>query len=196
MYTYVQRSGCKKENTATYVHTGRSRTRTRAYVHGWVGIEKQHCRRVHGEPTGWVGTECVVVFIRRAWMQQPMETRPGVPQNGGNGLVFDRPHSERGPVDREGCGLPQNGGNGPPTVETGVLLIGRGVAYRKTDETDLLRSKRGSCSSGGVWRTAKRDSTGYCSSPPSTSFGLHGVLFIHPHRELFIQTPQQRSLFI
>ena len=35
-------------------------------------------------------------------------------------------------------------------------MIGRGVAYRKTDETDLLRSKRGSCSSGGVWRTAKR----------------------------------------
>ena len=27
----------------------------------------------------------------------------------------------------------------------GVLLIRRGVAYRKTDETDLLRSKRGSC---------------------------------------------------
>ena len=27
----------------------------------------------------------------------------------------------------------------------GVLLIGRGVAYRKTDEMDLLRSKRGSC---------------------------------------------------
>ena len=50
-----------------------------------------------------------------------------------------------GPVDWEGCGVPQNGGNGPPTVETVVLLIGRGVAYRKTDETDLLRSKRGSC---------------------------------------------------
>ena len=31
------------------------------------------------------------------------------------------------------------------TVETGVMLIRRGVAYRKTDETDLLRSKRGSC---------------------------------------------------
>src|SRR5215216_5007979 len=42
-----------------------------------------------------------------------------------------------------------------------------------------LRSKRGSCSSGGVWRTAKRDSTGYCSSPPSTSSSLHGLLFIH-----------------
>src|SRR4051812_28009014 len=38
-----------------------------------------------------------------------------------------------GPVDREGCGVPQNGGNGPPTVETGVLLIGRGVAYRKRE---------------------------------------------------------------
>ena len=69
------------------------------------------------EPTGWVGTECVVVFIGRAWTEQAMETRPGVPQNGGNG---------------------------PPTVETGVLLIGRGVAYRKTEETDLLCSKRGS----------------------------------------------------
>ena len=30
-------------------------------------------------------------------------------------------------------------------VRNGVLLIGRGVAYRKTEETDLLRSKRGSC---------------------------------------------------
>ena len=50
-----------------------------------------------------------------------------------------------GPVDREGCGVPQNGGNGPPTVETGVLLIGSGVAYHKTEETDLLWSKRGSC---------------------------------------------------
>src|SRR3954466_2362425 len=91
-------------------------------------------RRVHGEatervvftgrqrnawePTGWVGTECVVVFIGRAWTEQAMETRPSIPQNGGNG---------------------------PPTVETGVLLIGRGVAYRKTEETYLLRSKRGSC---------------------------------------------------
>ena len=49
--------------------------------------------------------------------------------------------------------------------------------------TTLFRSwsKRGSCSSGGVWRTAKRDSMRYCSSPPSTSSSLHGLLFIH-HR--------------
>ena len=69
-------------------------------------------RRVHGE-----ATECVV-FIRRAWTEQAMETRPGVPLNGRNG---------------------------PPTVKTGVLLIGRCVAYRKMEETDLLRLKRGSC---------------------------------------------------
>ena len=111
---------------------------------GWVRTEKQHCRRVHGEPTGWVRTKCVVVFIGRAWTEQAMETRPGGPQNGGNGLVFDWPHSKRDPVHREGSGIPQNGGNGPPTVEMGVLLIGRGVAYCKTNETDLLRSKWGS----------------------------------------------------
>ena len=108
-------------------------------------------RRVHREATKrvganrLVGTECVVVFIGRAWTEQAMETRPGVPQNGGNGLVFDKPRSKRDPVHREGSGVPQNGGNGPPTVETGVLLIERGVAYRKMEETDLLRSKRGSC---------------------------------------------------
>ena len=80
-----------------------------------------------------------------------------------------------GPVDWEGSGVPQNGGNGPPTVETGVLLIGRGVAYRKRTKrtcVGALRSKWGSCSSGGVWHTAKWDSTGYCSSPPSTSSSL------------------------
>ena len=93
--------------------------------------------------------------------------------------MFDRPHSKRDPVHREGSGIPQNGRNGPPTVETGILLIGRGVAYRKTD---LLRSKQGSCSSGGVWRTAKWDSTRYCSSPPSTSSSLHHALL---HRLLF-----------
>ena len=163
MYTYVQQPGCKKVNTSTYIHTGgvsnaNSRIRTaRARVHGWVRTEKQRHCHVHGE-----ATKCVV-FMRRqrnascslggngtrgsqpAWTEQTMETRPGVPQNGGNGLVFDRPRSKRDPVHREGSGVPQNGGNGPPTVETGVLLIGRCVAYRKIDETDLLRSKRGSC---------------------------------------------------
>ena len=69
-----------------------------------------------------------------------METRPGIPHNGGNGLVFDRPRSKRDPVPREGSGILKNGGNGPRMVETGVLLIGMGVTYRKTEETDLCWS--------------------------------------------------------
>ena len=82
-------------------------------------------RRVHREATKrvganrWVETECMVVFIGRAWTEQAMETRPGVPQNGGIGLVFDRPWWKRDLVHQEGSGVPQNGGNGPPTVETG-----------------------------------------------------------------------------
>ena len=153
MYTYVQWPGCKKVNTATYVHTGGvsdaySRIRTaRARVHGWIRTEKVCRRRVHKEATGWVGTECVVfIGSQPAWMKQLTEVRPVVPENGGNGLVFDRPRSKRdlvhregsgvprnggnglllhllwskwGPVDREGCGVPQNGRNGPPRSKQG-----------------------------------------------------------------------------
>ena len=90
-----------------------------ARVHGWVGMEKLRSHRVHGEATGWVGTECVIVFIGRAWTEQTMETRPGVPQNGGNGLVFDRPRSKRDPIHREGSSVPRNGGNELLLVETG-----------------------------------------------------------------------------
>ena len=83
--------------------------------------------------------------------------------------------------------VPQNGGNGPPTVKTGVLLIGRGVAYRNTEETDLCWSA--TVETGVLFN---HPSTGYCSSspPPPTvqpalSLGpvqppLHGLLFIQP----------------
>ena len=71
------------------------------------------------EPTGWVGTKCIVMFIGTACTEKPMDMRPSIPQNGGNSLVFDRPRSKRDPVHREGSGVPQNGGNEPPTVETG-----------------------------------------------------------------------------
>ena len=70
---------------------------------------------------------------------------------------------ERGPIDREGPGVPQNGGNRPPTVEMGVMLIGRGVAYRKTDETDLCWSATDETGGRGV---AYR------------KMGLHRILFI------------------
>ena len=169
------------------------------------------------------------------------------------------------------------------TVETGVLFIGRGVAYHKTglhgilfiSTVDLLQPPRAivhppstssnlhlqlfihgllfiqppphapppatvqpALSTGVLFN---QPSTGYCSSspPPATCStspppatvqpALHGVLFIqpstgscsstgsidrgtihpaatastttgscssNPHRELFIQTPQQHSLFI
>ena len=141
MYRYVQRPGCKKENTATYVYIrAGSRTPTRAYVQPglvymagsewrnsvvvvFMGRQRNascswggnRMRRVHRE-----ATECVVFIGRQpAWTEQPMEMRPGVPQNRGNILVFNRPRSKRDPVDREGSGVPQNGGNRSPMVETG-----------------------------------------------------------------------------
>ena len=53
----------------------------------------------------------------------------------------------------------------------------------------------GSCGSGRVWRTAKWDSTGYYSSPPSTSFSLHGLPSTSSslHGLLFIQPPPRAS---
>src|SRR4051812_15144289 len=77
MYTYVQRPGCKKENTATYVYIrAGSRTPTRAYVRPGlvymagserrnsvivVFMGRQRNARVHGE-----AMECVV-FMGRQW---------------------------------------------------------------------------------------------------------------------------------
>ena len=73
-------------------------------------------------------------------------------------------------------------------------MIGRGVAYRKTDETDLCWSATVE-TGGGVWRTAKRDSTGYCSSPPSTFSSLHGLPSTSSslHGLLFIQPPPRAT---
>ena len=50
--------------------------------------------RVHREATERV----LFIGSQPAWTEQAMETRPSVPQNGGNGLVFDRPRSKRDPV--------------------------------------------------------------------------------------------------
>ena len=85
----------------------------------------------------------------------------------GNGILFigrglayhkmeetDLLRLKRGPVDREGLDGTGDGNEAWRTaqrrkqtsyVRNGVLLIGRGLAYRKMEETDLLRSKRGSC---------------------------------------------------
>ena len=81
--------------------------------------------------------------------------------------MFDQPRSKQGLVHREGSGIPQNGGNGPPTVETGVLFIGRAVAYRKMDEMDLYWS---ATVETGVLFIGK--GVAYRKT------GLHGILFM------------------
>ena len=118
MYTYVQRTVCKKENTATYVHTGGvsnaySRIRTaRARVHGcgWVGMEKLRRRRVHGE-----ATECVM-FIERQWNAccSSGANRLGRNSRWKRALAYRR-------TEETALCLTGHGGNG-------ILFIGRGLA--------------------------------------------------------------------
>ena len=183
----------------------------------------------------------------------------GVPQNGGNGLVLERYSQNRGPVHREGCGVPQNGTprdtvhlhHRPPPASTGycsstidLLQPPPTAVHPRADvhPASTARSSIGYCSTsplhGGPIKPPLhgllfiQPSTGYCSTnpPPATvQPALHGVLFIqpstgscsstgsidrgtvhpaatastttgscssNPHRELFIQTPQQRSFFI
>ena len=149
MYMYVQARVQERKYGHVCVQTGGvsnaySRIRTaRARVHGWVGTEKQTSCSSGGNRLGR-NTSCSSGANWLGWNSRWKQ-----------GLAYRRTEETAlcstghvqngGPVDREGCGVPQNGGNGPPTVETGVLLIGRGVVYRKTEETDLLRSKQGSC---------------------------------------------------
>ena len=72
--------------------------------------------------------------------------RVGANRLGRNGM--------RGRVHREGLEGTSDGNEAWRTTErrkwtsyirNKVLFIGRGVAYRKMEETDLLQSKRGSC---------------------------------------------------
>ena len=131
MYTYVQRPGCKKENTAMYVYIrAGSRTPTRAYVRpGLVymaGSKRRNCvvvvfmggngmRRVHREATERVGAN---------WL-------------GRNGM--------RGRVHREGLDGTRDGNEAWRTAER-----------RKRPCVRPTMFEMGSCSSGGVWRTVKR----------------------------------------
>src|SRR5215216_6305027 len=198
MYTYVQ-SGCKKVNTATYIHTGGvsnaySRIRmTRARVHGWVGTEKLR-RRVHREPTGLDGT----TDRNEAWRTAERRKRPCVrPGHGRNGILFIRRGLAYRKTEETDFSWTSYGRNG-------VLLIERGVAYHKTEETDL-------CWSATVETEVLfiRRGVAYCKTglhgllfistvdllqppratvhPPSTSSSLHLRLFMHGL--LFIQPP-------
>ena len=140
MYTYVQRPGCKKENTATYVYIrAGSRTPTRAYVRPGLVYMAGSERR----------NSVVVVFMGRQ--------RNASCSWGGNGMRrVHREATERVGANRLGRNSRWKRGLAYRRTEetalcstghvrNGILFIGRGLAYRKTEETDLLRSKRGSC---------------------------------------------------
>ena len=155
MYTYVQRPGCKKENTATYVYIrAGSRTPTRAYVRpGLVymaGLKRRNSvavmfmgrqrnatsswggngmRRVHREGLDGTGDG------NEAWRTAERRKRPCVQP-----AMF-----ETGSCSSGGVWRTTKRGKQTSYGRNGVLLIERGVVYRKTEETDLLRSKWGSC---------------------------------------------------
>ena len=150
----------------------------------------------------------------------------GVPQNGGNRLVLERYGRNRGPVHWEGCGVPQNGTprdtihlhRRPPPASTSycsstvdLLQPPRAPVHPAT----TARYSTGYCSTTPPPSTVHPALHGvrpvhpalhealFIQPQPSRSIGVlfiqrqhHGVLFIHPHWELFIQTPQQCSLFI
>ena len=150
MYTYVRRPGCKKENTAMYVYIrAGSRMPTHAYVRPGLVYMAGSERR----------NSVVVVFMGRqrnascSWggngmrrVHREATERVGANRLGRNGM--------RGRVHREGLDRTGDGNEAWHTaqqrkqtsyVRNGVLLIGRGGAYCKTKETDLLRPKQGSC---------------------------------------------------
>ena len=163
MYTYIQRPGCKKVNTATYVHAGGvsnaySRIRmARARVHGcgWVITEKLRHRRVHGE-----ATECVV-FIGRQ--------RNACCSSGAN-LLGRNNRWKRGLAYRrtEETALCSTGHGG-----NRILFIGRGLAYRKTEVADFSLTsydRNGVLLIGMGVAYRKTEETGFSS----TSYGRNG----------------------
>src|SRR3954469_21631367 len=121
MYTYVQRPVCKKENTTTYVHTGR--------VSNAYSCIRTTRARVHGR--------VVVVFMR----SQPAGSERNASSCSSGGLGrnsrWKRGLAYRRTEETALCSTSH--------VRNGILFIGRGLVYRKTEETDLLRSKRWSC---------------------------------------------------
>ena len=140
-------------------------------------------------------------------MKQAMEAMPGIPQNRGNDLVFDRPRLKQDPVHREGSGILQNGGNGlvldllrskwgpvdregcgvPQNIGNGLVLERydrnggpahrEGVAYRKMGLHEILF-----ISTVDLLQPPRAT-----VHPQSTSSSLHLRLFIHGL--LFIQPP-------
>ena len=146
--TYNGQGARKKIRPRTYIRAG-SRTPTRAYVRPGL---------VYMAGLEWRNS-IVIVFMGRqrnascSWGGNGMRRlhREATERMGANRLGRNGMH---GHVHREGLDGTGDGNEAWRTaqrrkrtsyVRNGVLLIGRGLAYRKMEETDLLRSKRGSC---------------------------------------------------
>ena len=80
--------------------------------------------RVHGE-----ATECVVFIGRQRNAWEPT----GLDGTGDGNQAWHTTKGRKTTLYSTGH------------VRNGILFIGRGLAYRKMEETDHLRSKRGSC---------------------------------------------------
>ena len=100
------RQGARKKMQPRMCTYGRGLERLLAHTYGqvsctWLGQNGERASSSCSWGANRLGrNECMLVFIGRAWTEQAMETSPGVPQNGGNSLVFDRPRSKRHPVHR------------------------------------------------------------------------------------------------
>ena len=142
MYTYVQRQGCKKENTATYVYIrAGSRMPTRAYVRPVLVYMARSEQRnsvvvvfMGSRPAGSErnASSCSSGGLgrnnrwKRGLAYPERRKRPCVRlatfETGSfsSGGVWRTANWRKrtsygrngGPVDREGCGVPQNEGNG------------------------------------------------------------------------------------
>ena len=154
MYTYVHRRGCKKENTATYVHTGRvsnaySRIRT------------------------WLVQNGETTSLSCSW---------GANRLGRNGM-HGRVHREGldGTGDGNKAWRTAERRKRTSYVRNGILFIGRGVAYRKTglhgilfiSTVKLLQPPRAPVHPAST----ACYSTGYCSTTPPRA-PLYRLLFI------------------
>ena len=122
MYTYVHRPGCKKVNTATYVHMS--------------GVSNAYSPYVRPGLVYMAGSErrnnVVVVFMG----SQPAGLERNASSCSSGGLGRNN-RWKRGLEYRrmEETALCSTG-----HVRNGILFIGRGLAYRKKKETDLCWS--------------------------------------------------------
>ena len=97
----------------------------------------------------------------------------GVPQKGGNRLVLECLRSKRGPIDREGCGVPQN--------RTNRLVLERygrngGPVHRQGCGVPQNRTPRDTVH---LHRRPPPASTGSCSTSLHQAL-LHRLLCNHP----------------